>query len=50
MALSRARLLLLACLFAGLALASQLGHHEKPTTSLGSLSLEQLDEKLQVSA
>ncbi|KAI0466392.1 putative ZIP zinc transporter [Xylaria cf. heliscus] len=49
MTFSRARCWLLACLFAGLVLASQLEHrdHQKPATSFDSLSLEQLDEKLQ---
>ncbi|KAI1824007.1 putative ZIP zinc transporter [Xylaria intraflava] len=49
MALFQARHWLLLCLFACLALASQHAHHESPvaTTSLDTLSLEQLDEKLQ---
>ncbi|KAI1757170.1 putative ZIP zinc transporter [Xylaria castorea] len=49
MAFSRPRCWLFVCLFAGLVIASQLGDrdHGKPTTSLDSLSLEQLDEKLQ---
>jgi hypothetical protein len=50
MALSRARYWLFICLFAGLALASHLSDHGKPTTSLDLLSPEQLDEELQVSA
>ncbi|KAI1420705.1 putative ZIP zinc transporter [Xylaria sp. FL1777] len=47
MALYRTQGWLLVCLFAGLVLASQLEGHGKPTTSFDSLSLEQLDEKLQ---
>ncbi|KAI0100347.1 putative ZIP zinc transporter [Nemania sp. FL0031] len=44
---------LVVCLFAGLILASQLGglhHGGKPTASLDSLSLEQLEEELQTCA
>ncbi|KAI0460279.1 putative ZIP zinc transporter [Xylaria acuta] len=49
MAFSRARCWLFVCLLAGLVLASQLEDrdHGKPTASLDSLSLAQLDEKLQ---
>ncbi len=49
MALYRTKYWLFVCLFAGLVLASQLQDHGKPTASFDSLSLEQLDEKLQVS-
>ncbi|GAP87392.1 putative major histocompatibility class I [Rosellinia necatrix] len=49
MAFSRAARWLFVCLFTGLVLASQLKHagHGEPAASLDSLSLEQLDEKLQ---
>ncbi|KAJ8119767.1 hypothetical protein ONZ43_g3355 [Nemania bipapillata] len=47
MAYSRIRSWVVVCLFTGLVLASQL---EKPVTTLGSLSLEQLDEELQTCA
>lgn len=49
MAFSRATRWLFLCLFAGLVLASQLKHpdHGKPAASFDSLSLEQLEEKLQ---
>ncbi|KAI2635329.1 putative ZIP zinc transporter [Xylaria nigripes] len=49
MAIFQARYWLLICLFTVLALASQLEDHESPaaTTSLDTLSLEKLDEKLQ---
>ncbi|KAI0409704.1 putative ZIP zinc transporter [Xylaria palmicola] len=52
MALPRFRCWLLACLFAGLVLASRLEDHGsgKPATSFGALSLEQLDEELQTCA
>ncbi|KAK5636207.1 hypothetical protein RRF57_011919 [Xylaria bambusicola] len=47
MALYWTRGWLFVCLFAGLALASQIGNHGKPATSFDSLSLQQLDEELQ---
>ncbi|KAI1814328.1 putative ZIP zinc transporter [Poronia punctata] len=47
MALLRRKYWLLASLFAGLVLASHLKDHDQPIASLGSLSLEQLEEKLQ---
>ncbi|RWA06469.1 hypothetical protein EKO27_g8635 [Xylaria grammica] len=47
MAFYRARCCLVVYLFVGLVFGSQLGHLAKPTTSFDSLSLEQLDEKLQ---
>ena len=49
MAFLRARYWLLAGLLAGLALASHVKNDEQAVTSFDSLSLEQLDEKLQVS-
>ncbi|KAI8632129.1 putative ZIP zinc transporter [Xylariaceae sp. FL1651] len=47
MAFFRAQFWLFVCVFAGLALASELGNHGKFTTSFESLSLGQLDDKLQ---
>lgn len=49
MVFPRATRWLFICLFAGLVLASQLKHthHREPAASFDSLSLEQLDEKLQ---
>lgn len=48
MALFRTKVCLFVCLFAGLVFASQLEKHGNPTTPFDSLSLDQLDEKLQV--
>ncbi|KAI1202158.1 putative ZIP zinc transporter [Nemania serpens] len=52
MSFPRVRGWIVVCLFAGLVLASQLEKHDgrKTTTSFDSLSLEQIDEKLQTCA